>query len=288
MKKESNWTMKTMFKKKTFNRDIIQEINRAGFRGATPQEMKALYIRQNCFDVEEECEIFRIFELPYQLSDIRDSKFTLINPEKYKDRYENPLLNRVFTDETGDSLTLNGIVEHYYVSPWTFDPSENPFYWLLYTRNCLGIRIKSTVGKIMHEMMNLDNPFYMLQFHAGTVDYFEQEDIDNWLEESHYTDFLDSLGQLSVSSLMALRNRFSGEKEIRFVFSHIPANTENFFIKNHVIIRDNICKHPINWVSVIDEIILDPRITDEDFEETVRNLRSWGVTCDINHSNCRQ
>ena len=276
-----------MFKSKTFNPDIVREINRGTLRGASPQEMKTLYIRQNCFDVEEKCQIFRIFQLPYQLADISDSKFTLVNLAKYNDRYENPLLNKVFIDETGDPLTLNEIAGHSYVSPWTFDPIENPYSWPLYTRSCLGIRIKSTVGKIMHEMLNLDNPFCMFHFYAGLVDYFEQKDIDNWLSECHYTDFLDSLGQLSVSSLMALRNRFSDEKEIRFVFRLIPANTKNPFIKNHVIIRDNLCKHPINWTSVIDEIVLDPLIKDEEFEKTVRKLRAHGLTFDIRHSICR-
>lgn len=276
-----------MIIRKTFNQDILQEIRKHSFRDTSPQEVKKLHIRHNCFDVDVDCEVFRIFELRHQLPDILNGKFSLVNPAKYDDRYENPLLNWVFIDETGEQLTLNGVVGHYYVSPWTYDPVENPYSWRLYTRDCMGIRIKSTVGKIMDEMLNLDNPFHMLQFHAGTVDYYEKEEIDAWLSQSHYTDFLDSLGQKSVSSLMALRNKFSDEKEVRFILGHKPSNTDNLFIATHVTIEDGILKHPINWLSVIDEVVLDPWISDEEFAETERQLRAYGLTCEIKHSSCR-
>jgi hypothetical protein len=277
-----------MFNPKKFDKEIRLEINKQTFRGASALVMKKLYIKQNCFDVDEDFPVYRIFELPNQLADIRNSKFSLVNPAVYKDRYENPLLNWVFTDETGESFTLNGVIENYYVSPWTYEEVENPYSWILYTRNNnMGIRIKTTVGKIMDEMLNLYNPFYMLQFHAGKVDYFDKEDIDKWLAESHYTDFLDSLGQMSVSSLMALRNKFSDEKEIRFAFSHIPSDKDNQFVIDNVTIKDGICKHPLQWRPIIDEIVLDPRISDEQFEETEQQLRKYGFTCDIKHSTCR-
>lgn len=276
-----------MIIKKNFNREILHEINKAHHRGASQAELKKLYIKHNCFDVAEDCPIYRIFELPNQLADIRDSKFTLVNPVAYKDRYENPLLDREFIDETGQRLTLNGVVGHYYVSSWTCDEEESPYNWLNYTRNNLGIRLKSTVGKVMEEMLNLSSPFYELSFHAGTVDYYDKEEIDAWLSNSHYTDFLDSLGQLSVTSLMALRKDHSDEKEVRFVFSHIPSNTDNHFINSHVIIGNDLCKHPIQWLPIIDEIVLDPRILDDQFEETEQQLRNYGFSCDIKHSSCR-
>lgn len=275
-----------MIRRKNFNLDVLHEINKAHHRGASKEELKKLYIKHNCFEVAEDCPVYRIFELPNQLADIKDSKFTLVNPVIFKDRYENPLLDMEFTDETGQTLTLNGVVRHYYVSSWTYDEEENPYSWVFYTRGNMGIRLKSTVGKVMEEMLNLANPYCELSFHAGTVDYYEREEIDAWLSNSHYTDFLDSLGQLSVTSLMALRNDHTDEKEVRFVFSHRP-NTDNHFIDSNVTIGDELCKHPINWQSVIDEIVLDPRISDEQFEETEQQLRKYGFACEIKHSTCR-
>lgn len=275
-----------MLRKKNFNREVLNEINKEYLRGVPKEELKQLYIKHNCFEVAESCPVHRIFELHNLLADIRDSKFTFVNPVVYKDRYENPLIYREFIDETGQRLTLNGVVGHYYVSSWTCDEEESPYNWLNYTRDKLGIRLKSTVGKVMDEMMNLGNPFYELSFHAGIVDYYGKEEIDVWLSNSHYTDFLDPLGQLAVTSLMALRNEHMDEKEIRFVFSHTP-NTYNHFINEHVHIGDGLCKHPINWQRVIDEIVLDPRISDFQFEETEQQLRNYGISCAIKHSSCR-
>lgn len=273
--------------KKNFNPDILQEIRRQSFHDTPPQETKKLHVKHNCFDVDVDCEVFRIFELRHQLPDILNGKFSLVNPAKFEDRYENPLLNWIFFDENGEPLTLNGVVAHYYVSSWTYGSDENPYSWRLYTRDCMGIRIKSTVGKIMNEMLNLNNPFHMLQFHAGTVDYYEKEEIDAWLSQAHYTDFLDSLGQKSVSSLMALRNKFSDENEVRFIFGHKPSNTDNSFADNHITIEDGILKHPMNWLRVIDEVVLDPSISEDEFAQTERELRAFGLKCDIKHSVCR-
>jgi hypothetical protein len=276
-----------LLKRNTFNSEILQEINKQRFRGASPEDLKKLYMRHNCFDVNVDCPVYRIFELPYQLLDIKYSRFSLVNPSKYKDRYENPLLDKEFIDETGTPLTLNGVVGNSYVSSWTYKCEEEPFNWVNYTRDCLGIRIKSTVGKVMEEMLNLDNPFYELQFHAGLVDYYQQEDIDNWLKGSHYTDFLDTLGQKSVASLMAIRNKFSDEKEVRFVFSNTLSNKDNLFVNGYVTIYDGVLKHPMSWLSVIDEVVLDPRIHDAEFDDTEKLLRTYGLTCAIKHSSCR-
>jgi hypothetical protein len=86
---------------------------------------------------------------------------------------------------------------------------------------------------------------------------------------------------------MALRNDHTDEKEIRFVFSHTPSNTDNHFVNDHVLITDDLCKHPINWQPVIDEIVLDPRISDLQFEETEQQLRNYRISCAIRHSSCR-
>lgn len=278
-----------MFKKKVFNKEINDQIIRMDMKHASPQEKKPLYIKRNCFDVTEDCEIYRIFELRYLLNDIRDSKFSLVSPLLYKDRYENPLYNRVFISrDTGEGVTLNGIVENLYVSPWTIDPEEKPLYYPLYAEENLGMRVKSTVGKVMDAMMNLDNPGHMLQFHSGAVDYYEKVEIDKWIAMSDLNEFLDSLGHLSVQSLMALRNKFSAEKEVRFVFTHFPHDQDNEFISEHVSIKKGICNHPIDWLSVIDEVVLDPRISADEFETAEQRLRSYGLTCDISNSSCRQ
>lgn len=86
---------------------------------------------------------------------------------------------------------------------------------------------------------------------------------------------------------MALRNKFSAGKEVRFIFGHKPSKMDNLFVANHVTIEGSILKHPINWLSVIDEIALDPWISDEEFAESERQLRAYVLSCEIKHSDCQ-
>lgn len=271
------------------NADIAAEIRKARFQGKPEEELKPLFMKENALGISLDTTIHRIFQIPFILDDIANDRISLVNidPLVFKDSYENPLLNKVFVDESGDSITLCGIMEHYYGLSWTMEEQENPYWWPLYTHNNLGLRITTKAEKLMNEITNLENPFFMLQYSIGKVSYYTEHEIDRWINEAHYSDFLDSRGQHSALSLMALTTDHSDEKEARLLYTHMSNDLNNSFIRNRVLLEGTICKHPFLWDSVIDEIVLDPKIFGNDYRSYESLLRGLGITCSIRESSLR-
>lgn len=270
------------------NADINKEIQIAVFQGKSKEEIKHLYIQRNAFGVSVNSDVYRIFQSHYFLEDIQKSEISLVNihPLMFGDRYENPLLDKPFRCETGEMLTLNGIVTDYYGLSWTEEEKDEDWRWEIFTHGKYGIRVKVSLSKLMNEINNVEDNFFMLHYFVGKVDYHNASEIDEWLNNSHYTDFLDSLGQALASSLIKLRDDFEDEKEIRLLYSYMP--NSNDFVKNRVKLsnttKNRVCKHPFNWNGVVEEVLVDPRMGEQEFESYKTDLINSGISCDIKRS----
>jgi hypothetical protein len=86
----------------------------ADLRGAPESEKKLLYQEQNALGLDQGNAIYRIFQLPYLLADIKRHYLTHVrpSPDLWNDPYENPLLKKVFEgDNPGERISLRGIIE---------------------------------------------------------------------------------------------------------------------------------------------------------------------------------
>jgi hypothetical protein len=138
----------------------------------------------------------------------------------------------------------------------------------------------------MHELTNVKDEFFMHHYFVGKVEYYDEIDIDVWLANSHYSDFLDTIGHNTAMSLMVLRSDFEEEKEIRILYDYRPQDSA--FMKNEVKITGTepyrICKHPFNWNSIVKEVLIDSRMNVKDFESYKESLTKAGLTCKIERS----
>ena len=232
--------------------------------------------------------MYRIFQSQYFLEDAQNSQISLVNihPLVFGDPYENPLLNKRFKDENGDWLTLNGIVEHYYGLSWTEEEKDEKWRWEAFTHRKLGVRVRVSLLKLMDKITNLEDDFFMLHYFVGKVSYHDVSELDDWVTNSHYTNFLDSQGHLSSFSLTKLRNDFDDEKEVRILYSYMP--NDNDFVRNRIVLfgafPNIICKHPFEWREVVQEVLLDSRMSDKEFEDYKDGLINSGISCKIERS----
>lgn len=270
------------------NEDINKEIQRADFQVKSKEEIKPLYIRRNAFGVSVDSDVYRIFQSKYFLEDIKNSEISLVNihPLVFGDPYENPLLNKPFREEGGELITLNGIVENYFGLSWTEEENDEEWRWSEFTHGSYGVRVKVSLSQLLNEINNVKDNFFMLHYFVGKVAYHDASEIDDWVNNSHYTQFIDSLGQLSALSLTKLRDDFEDEKEIRLLYSYMP--NDNDFVKNMVTIcgtaPNEICKHPFKWNGVVKEVLIDSKMSDQEFELYKTTLNNSGITCNIKRS----
>lgn len=267
------------------NDHINAEIIRGDFQGKTKEELKPLYIKRNAFDAPLNSNIYRIFQSDYFIDDVVNSEITLVNisPAVFGDPYENPFLNKEFID--GGAKIALGFLSHYYGLSWTEEEKDEDWRWGAFTHGKLGVRVKVSLEKLMHELSNIRDEFFMMHYYVGKVTYHDQAVLDYWKSNSHYSDFLDSLGQLSVLSLTALRNNFSEEKEIRVLYSYMPQDNE--FVRSNVKIVGPLCKQPFNWTGIVEEVLVDHKMTDAEMGQFKNNLESAGVFCIVNRSSVK-
>lgn len=261
------------------NEDLNNEINRGHFQGKSKEDLKPLYIRRNTFDVPLASDIYRIYESKYFLEDIKSAEITLvnINSKVFGDPLENPLEDREFTDGS-DKFTL-GFLKNYFGLSWTEESSDDAWRWSSFTNHSSGIRVKVSLKNLMERLSDTRDEFFMLHYFAGRVSYHDEATIEYWRKTSHYTDFLDSLGQLSALSLTALRNDFSEEKEVRILYSYMP--NDNDFVKNKVKVEGGLCKLPFDWSGIVEEVLYDKRMTAPEISSLKSELKNAGINCKV-------
>lgn len=240
---------------------------------------------QNAFDIPLETPIFRIFQFKYFIEDVKNEQLTLVKPapETWGDPLENPLLNHEFPYENGKVVTFKEIMNKYWGLSWTIDDVESYANWLNFSHNNLAVRVKTTVHKLLDRIMNLQNIYFMIDYHIGKVEYCNEKEILDWISNSSYLDFIDSLGQSTAISLMTLCDDLTDEKEIRLVYSYGPQE-DNKWVKENVIIADGLCRHPFSWENVVDEIIFGPSTTQKEYIDSNDILNTLNIRCPINKS----
>lgn len=248
---------------------ILNNLMRAFVEGKSYIEKKPLYIGLNTFGIPLEASIYRIFEAQFLLEDLEKSRLTLthIDPKELADSLENPLLGHRFIDESGDVITLSGILKNYYGSYWSCNEAATVDDWEDFTHGSVGIRIKVRVHTLMDRICNTENRFFSLQYHLARVQYYEESEIEAWPKQTHYTAFLDSLGHNMTMTLQVLRKNFSHENEVRLTYFHQADGVENPFLSKVKIERTEdgpiLCRHPFDWSNVVEDAVFDSNVPKE-------------------------
>lgn len=269
-----------MFLKK--NQKIISELNKLSIMGKSDLEKKNTHVIANIFDVDPDEEIYRVIQFKYFKNDVINDQLTHVFPSKesWGDPYENLLLNQKFKDGlTGQPLYLTGIVDDLYATCWTLEKKEDIEHWDNFSRGNPSVRIKSTPRKLLSSLMNISDSFFSLHHYIGKVMYEEVDKLCSYFSDPNWEKHLDSQGQGAALSLMRLQEDLSNEKEVRLVYKY-NAN-DNQWVKNNVVKYDNLCKVPLNWINILDEITYSSNIN---IDELNNLLNSKGINCSVNKS----
>lgn len=271
------------------NRDAVDKVQRADLQGRSKDEMKRLYIEQNMFGVDADKPVHRIVQAKYLLADIQNEKLTHVKacPLIWNSPLENPLLNYKHKDPiTGETTTLERVVEDFYAVCWTVDDEETLNQWRAYSAGEPAVRITTTPRILMDRIMNVQNTYYMLHHYIGAVRYQSESEIREWLTNTHYSDFLDTLGQGLALSAMTLSTKYTDEKEVRLLYSHHP-QPDAPWVNDNVVLKGNVCEIPFDWKGAISEVIIGPYMPIDGEIEMRRLLNMKGIGCDIRYSQFR-
>lgn len=188
--------------------------------------------------------VYRVFPVQRLLEMMQTRKNVLVKPKKWDDPFENALLSSAMglPDGTICSFAAKNSV---YGQCWTMH-EETDAMWRIYSNDKTGVKIKTTISKLLDSLKNDLHEFWELRCFIGKVLYFPEMELFKKFDE---VDLMNSNGSGIAETLLYKRIEFEHENEVRLIYSGV----------------DNKClaeilEYSIDPFDLIDEIVFDPRM----------------------------
>lgn len=226
--------------------------------------------------------IYRIFPFQKIIEIFQNKELVLVTPELWDDPYENfflkseifiPVVNEENVLIDFKSINSNLMYRTIFGQCWSLQ-HESDAMWRIYSGDSLcGVKVKTTIKKLISELKKAKcNEFSSIYPYIGRVSYQENEMIEKFNET---IDFAGNIfNEMVLKPLLIKRKEFAHEKEIRILccIDHeteyeIPNDCFKTDLKTHKILHLQI-----NPEKIFDEIVLDPRLSDEEFFKLKKEL----------------
>jgi len=249
-----------------------------------PQGERAREIEQHVINVDLDTPICRIFPLKWMIPSLTNRQLVLRKPAGWDDPFENFLFKVSATYGT-QPIALDQLRERIYAQCWMMC-HESDAMWRIYSKTppmrsndkyneWVGVKVRTTVRKLFSALYSSgSNP--ELCFWAGRVTYLTEAEMDQiGLDNDTLIGLMtDTSAKGHAQSLLLKREPFSHEAEVRFVFD---AN-------NGFDITQENYSFNVDPNTTYDEIILDPRLSENNCRLLFAELREAGYRGAINQS----
>lgn len=222
--------------------------------------------------------IYKIIKEEYLFEALRNLTFKLFKPSDWEDPFEDIFYNSISINNHGERINHLYERDRLYGSCWT-NLKESDAMWRIYSQEKNGIKIKTTVEKLILAMFNSIAHEPEKRGFIGKVDYLTTEQIvskmqdEDWVKNIIY----DPTNKSKAETLLFKRTEFNHESEIRLIYyeaqSHEVGQYPEFFEFNF---QPN---------DLIEEIELDPRLTPKEYLATEKKLLNSGYSNKVSKSN---
>lgn len=232
---------------------------------------------KNLINIEEsdlDRPIYRIFKFCRLEELFQEHKLTLVKPQKWDDPFENFIFNS--TGELIDGKTFTfGFRDQFYGQCWSFN-KENDAMWRIYSPDKDGVKVKTTIRKLFlplyettDKTFEVDGQSYNISSFIGKVEYKNTKSLKKILTDTKEMNKIvnDQTGKLCAGTFYYKRPAFKHEKEVRIIYCEY--DKRKLF---------DTYKFQINAIDLIDEIILDPRMSKDKCLLCKQKITSWQYT----------
>lgn len=208
-------------------------------------------------------KIYRIISLE-RFEEILNKKVnTLINPSCWKDKFENLSLTADIGISDISSLKIeNRLGKSIYCQCWSLE-EESANMWEVYSKDDYSsVKVSTTIGKLFNSLYDEYGESY--DTFIGRVLYAKENIVRNYIKENSIIWIQDKTGLGIAKSLLIKRDIFSYEKEIRLIYNSFGR------------IENNYIQYGINPNYLFDEVVLDSRLNNEQFEINKKSILDLG------------
>ncbi len=248
-----------------------------GNLSVVPGPLKSTVREYNVVNIDLDTDIYRIFNYNRFLNLLQNRQNTLVHPQAWQDPFENFLLSSQGMYH-GQPVSLQPIRDSWYGQCWTFK-EECDGLWRTNTNNRTNraVKVKTTARKLFESFYDFANPFHMLSFFIGRIDYVTSNQLNTVLQNA-YGYLTDTTNISQMLTLLTKRQEFSYEDELRLLYS-IEANGNP---------APNVYQYTIDPNVLFDEIVLDPWTSDAEMLAEENDMRRAGFNNPIRRSDLYQ
>lgn len=226
----------------------------------------------NLQELEYNDYIYRIISYERFIEMFDTRKNTLVKPKLWEDTFENFVLKSKLKFPDGSEIMLD-THERLYGQCWTRSNASDAM-WRIYSHNQSGIRIRTTVDKLLNSLLIANIDKIRSEVCIGKVNYEYESEITAMAKKAFTKN-----GQMTFESLfrslLLKRKAFAHENEIRL----IKLDWGNELPKN------DIFSYDIDPHELITQVMIDPRISYENFKNIKNDIRKrTGYLGDIKRS----
>ncbi len=271
-------------------------------------------LARNVLDLPDfDAPIYRIFPIRRFEQVMRDRELVLVKPKVWikTDPFENFLHNATATIASGELVSLAELRERLYAQCWMLCEESDAMWriysfprqpdllprrrihrlvyglnrWLNRTPTTLeeGVKAKTTIRKLFTAFFNRQDDFRNLRYFVGKMQYVPQSELDLFVQDTQSVTALvldgtagghAGTGQGPARSLLMKRDANEHEKEVRLIFV-----AQKDYGEQH-----DLYRFPIDPNDLIDEVILDPRLTVDQRDARICEIRALGFPNAIRQS----
>ena len=213
-------------------------------------------MENNVFDIDNiDPKIYRIFSVKRFKELLQTNQLVLVNPDKWDDPFENFFLKANAIEENGSVVSLQKLAKSWYGQCWTFT-EESDALWRIYRSKKDGIRVTTTIRKLFSQVWDESDKFKSLNYFIGAVEYKSRNEIEGFMSNTSFWDIAIGGQNNGFAKLLCIkREEFSHENEVRLlVHDNNDSGANGCFPVG------------IDCQSVIEEICLDPRLEESEFQ----------------------
>jgi hypothetical protein len=187
-------------------------------------------------------------------------KNCLARPQLWHDTFENLLLRSPV--EIDGKLGSFGFANDLYGQSWTLEGYSDAM-WRIYSSDQKGIRIRTTIGKLLDSLSAPDKTHDATSCFIGKVEYLDERKLRRFASE-HFLNGIGADGKKVAQTLLVKRNAFRHEKEVRLIY-YSPTPTEPHA---HIYCHNFDCHH------AIEQIMVHPQLTDQEAQVLIAGIKT--------------
>lgn len=230
---------------------------------------KYVYWENRLDDISPDQKIYRIESIDNFLCNLEQRQLYFKYPGAWKDIFDGAFVRTpIFFKQNGITVD-QAYNRNYFCQCWSCE--EQDVLWKLYSQDCKGIMIVSTVDKVMNSIWNRRDDFIHTKRYVGGVIYFPASEMqkEDFIEGIFKT-FLNltySSGRGIAQTFLFKPDHLTHEKEIRFIVKE-----ENKMNMDYSMV--NMFGEPKDF---IDKVLIDPRASNSSTDEILSRIKNYGL-----------